>query len=352
VADEAVLRPGEVVLLVDVRRGKRHLVTLRAGQAFHSDRGFIPHVALIGQPEGVLVPTSRGARYLALRPTLAEYVLEMPRGAQVIYPKDLAAICLFADIAPGQTVLEAGLGSGALTLALLRAVGPTGRVVSYETREEFARRAQRNVEARLGPGVPLTVRMQDVYLGIEERGVDRIVLDLPEPWRVVEAAAGALVAGGLLCAYVPTVPQAQRVHEALAGHPSFALAETFETLLRPWNIAGPSVRPAHRMVAHTGFLTLARRVQPQAGGRPGPLPETPAGEDAGPAGAPGEFPGPDAGPAAGDPGFPGPDAGPAAGDPGFPGEDAGPVARDPGSRGEGEGRTGGATGRAPADGVA
>jgi tRNA (adenine57-N1/adenine58-N1)-methyltransferase len=138
--------------------------------------------------------------------------------------------------------------------------------VSYEAREEFARRAQRNIEARLGPGVPLTVHLQDVYLGIEERLVDRVVLDLPEPWRLVESAALALRAGGLFCAYVPTIPQSQRVHEALAAHPAFALAETFETLLRPWNIAGPSVRPAHRMVAHTGFLTLARRVQPQPGG--------------------------------------------------------------------------------------
>jgi tRNA (adenine57-N1/adenine58-N1)-methyltransferase len=270
VADEAVLRPGEAVLLIDLRRGKRHLVTLRPGQAFHSDRGFVPHDALVGLPEGTVAVTSRGARYLALRPTLAEYVLEMPRGAQIIYPKDLAAIALFADIGPGQTVVEAGLGSGALTLVLLRLVGPTGRVVSYETREEFARRAQRNVEARLGAGVPLTVRAQDVYLGIEERDVDRVVLDLPEPWRLVDSAAVALRAGGVFCAYVPTVPQAQRVHEALAGHPAFALAETFETLLRPWNIAGPSVRPAHRMVAHTGFLTLARRVSPEASGGPGP----------------------------------------------------------------------------------
>jgi tRNA (adenine57-N1/adenine58-N1)-methyltransferase catalytic subunit len=269
VADEAILRLGEAVLLVDLRRGKRHLVTLRAGQAFHSDRGFVPHDALVGLPEGTVAVTSRGARYLALRPTLAEYVLEMPRGAQIIYPKDLAAIALFADIGPGQTVVEAGLGSGALTLVLLRLVGPTGRVVSYETREEFARRAQRNIEARLGSTAPLTVRAQDVYLGIAEDDVDRVVLDLPEPWRLVDAAAAALRAGGVFCAYVPTVPQAQRVHEALAAQPAFALVETFETLLRPWNIAGPSVRPAHRMVAHTGFLTLARRVQPPAGGDPG-----------------------------------------------------------------------------------
>ena len=285
-ADEAVLRLGEVILLVDLRRGKRHLVTLRAGQAFHSDRGFVPHDTLVGLPEGSVAVTSRGARYLALRPTLAEYVLEMPRGAQIIYPKDLATIALFADIGPGQTVVEAGLGSGALTLVLLRLVGPTGRVVSYETREEFARRAQRNIEARLGPAVPLTVRPQDVYLGIAEQDVDRVVLDLPEPWRLVDSAATALRAGGIFCAYVPTIPQSQRVHEALAAHPAFALAETFETLLRPWNIAGPSVRPAHRMVAHTGFLTLARRVQPQAGGDPSPAALAPPDAEVGAADGP------------------------------------------------------------------
>jgi tRNA (adenine57-N1/adenine58-N1)-methyltransferase len=287
VADEAVLQLGEVILLVDLRRGKRHLVTLRAGQAFHSDRGFVPHDTLVGLPEGSVAVTSRGARYLALRPTLAEYVLEMPRGAQIIYPKDLATIALFADIGPGQTVVEAGIGSGALTLVLLRLVGPTGRVVSYEMREEFARRALRNIEARLGPVVPLTVRPQDVYLGIEERDVDRVVLDLPEPWRLVDSAATALRAGGVFCAYLPTIPQSQRVHEALAAHPAFTLAETFETLLRPWNIAGPSVRPAHRMVAHTGFLTLARRVQPLAGGGPpGPVPAPDAEGDAAPGPAP------------------------------------------------------------------
>jgi tRNA (adenine57-N1/adenine58-N1)-methyltransferase len=262
---EAPFRAGETILLIDERRGKRHLVILRAGHAFHSDRGVIGHDALIGEAEGSTVRTSLGSRYLAIRPTLAEYVLEMPRGAQIIYPKDLATICFFADVEPGLTICEAGLGSGALTLALLRLVGPAGRVVAYEMREEFARRARRNIEARLGPDVPLTVRLQDVYAGLEERDVDRVLLDLPEPWRLVDPAAGALRAGGIFCAYVPTIPQAQRTHEALAAHPAFALVETFETLLRPWNIAGLSVRPAHRMVAHTGFLTLARRVRPRAG---------------------------------------------------------------------------------------
>jgi tRNA (adenine57-N1/adenine58-N1)-methyltransferase catalytic subunit len=262
--DETPFRAGEPVLLIDERRGKRHLIVLRPGQHFHTDRGYIGHDALVGAIDGTTVKTSLGIRYLALRPTLGEYVLEMPRGAQVIYPKDLATICFFADVGPGQTAVEAGLGSGALTLALLRAVGPSGRVVSYETREDFARRAQRNIEIRLGPDVPLTVRLQDVYAGIEERGVDRLLLDLAEPWRLVAPAADALRGGGVFCAYLPTLPQAQRTHEALAAHAAFALVDTFETLLRPWHIAGLSVRPAHRMVAHTGFITLARRVQPRA----------------------------------------------------------------------------------------
>lgn len=261
---EPVFQDGEQILLID-QRGRRHLVSLKKGEAFHSDRGWISHDALIGQPEGVTVRSSLGLRHLALRPTLAEYILEMPRGAQVIYPKDLAFILFWADIAPGQTVLEAGMGSGALTLALLRAVGPEGRVISYETREDFARRALRNLEARLGPTPTLTLRLRDIYEGIEERGLDRLLLDLPEPWRVVPAAAEALRPGGIFCAYVPTILQAQRVHETLAGHPAFALPETFETLLRPWQIQGLSVRPFHRMIAHTGFLTLARRVVVQEG---------------------------------------------------------------------------------------
>jgi tRNA (adenine57-N1/adenine58-N1)-methyltransferase len=272
---ERPLEAGETVLLVDERRGKRHLLLLRPGASFHSDRGHFPHDALIGYPEGTQVATSHGTRYLALRPTLGEYALEMPRGAQIIYPKDLATIAFFADVGTGQTVVEAGIGSGALTMTLLRAVGPTGRVVSYEVREEFARRARRNIETRLGPDVPLTVHLRDVYEGIEETAVDRTLFDLPEPWRVVDAAAAALRGGGLFCAYLPTLPQSQRTHEALAAHPAFALADTFETLLRPWHIVGPSVRPAHRMVAHTGFLTLARRVQPRVRPPAPPAAESP-----------------------------------------------------------------------------
>jgi tRNA (adenine57-N1/adenine58-N1)-methyltransferase len=247
-----------VVLLVD-RRGRRYLITLQAGRLHDLRGGKLPLDQLIGQEEGITVETSRHERLLVLRPTLAEFVLEMPRGAQVIYPKDLGILLLWGDVYPGATVLEAGTGSGALTMTLLRGVGPTGRVISYEVREDFARQARRNIERFLGPVDNLTLRAQDIYAGIPDAPVDRIFLDLPEPWRVVPLAAGALRPGGVWVSYVPTVPQAQQTVEHLRADGRFAGIETIETLLRPWNIEGPSVRPAHRMVAHTGLITAARR---------------------------------------------------------------------------------------------
>ena len=272
---------GEQVLLID-QRGKRHLIFLRKTETFHSDRGWIPHDEIIGHPDGSWVRTSKGTRYVALRPTLAEYVLDMPRGAQVIYPKDLAMILFWADVFPGARVLEAGMGSGALTLALLRAVGSEGRVVSYEQREDFARRALANIQVRLGEVHNLTVRLMAVEEGLpDEEPVDRVVFDLPEPWRLVDLVARVLRSGGIFVSYVPTILQSHQISEALSRHPGYALVETFETLFRPWNIDGLSVRPFHRMVAHTGFLTVARRVVPeQAPPRPGAVeaePQEPTG---------------------------------------------------------------------------
>jgi len=259
------LQNGERIHLVD-HKGRQYALTLKAGDRFQLSGEAIAHDDLIGKADGSLVTLSRGKRVVALLPTLGEYVLKMPRGAQVIYPKDLAMITIWADIYPGARVFEAGTGSGALTMALLRAVGERGEVISYEAREDFARTAMKNIERYVGPVPNFTMRKQDAYEGIQtdtdKRLFDRIVLDLPEPWRVVPHAVQALRSGGVYLSYVPTVPQAQQTVEALERATVFGLIETFETLLRPWNIEGRSVRPAHRMVAHSGFITVARKVEP------------------------------------------------------------------------------------------
>jgi len=272
------LQDGEQVLLID-QRGKRHLIFLRKSETFHSDRGWIPHDNVIGQVEGTWIRSSLGLRYLALRPTLGEFVLEMPRGAQVIYPKDLAMILFWADVFPGARVLEAGTGSGALTLALLRAVGTDGRVITYEQRDEFARRALANIHMRLGQVNNLTVRLRPVKDGLpEEEPVDRVLFDLPEPWKLTSLVASVLRPGGIFMCYVPTIIQSHELSETLHREREWALVETFETLMRPWNIEGQSVRPFHRMVAHTGFITLARRVVPAEGAAPPRLGQAESGE--------------------------------------------------------------------------
>lgn len=249
------LAPGEKALLID-GKARRHLITLSDGGMFHTHSGIVPHDELIGRDEGVTVRTSSGARYLAVRPTLADFVLKMPRGAQVIYPKDLGPILMMADIFPGARVLEAGVGSGALSMTLVRA---GAEVVGYEVRADFAARAQANVGSFLG-GEALTryrVEERDVYEGIDEIDLDRVVLDLPEPWQVVPLAEKALRPGGILVSYLPTIVQVVQLRAALA-HSGFGMAQSSEVLVRGWHIEGQSVRPDHRMVAHTGFLTSAR----------------------------------------------------------------------------------------------
>jgi len=254
------------------------MITLQCGQAFHFHRGILSHDLLIGEPEGTTVRATSGATLVALRPTFGEYVLKMKRGAQVVYPKDIAMILLHGDVHPGATVLEAGAGSGALTLGLLRAVGPEGRVVTYEIREDFAAVARANVEAFLGKAENLEIKLGSVYEAIEETDLDRVILDLPEPWRVVPAARTALRPGGIFVAYLPTVLQVHTLVEALRADPSWTLVSAFEALVRPWHVEGRSVRPEHRMVAHTGFIVSARRIlppAPPAGG--GPVDGAPGG---------------------------------------------------------------------------
>jgi tRNA (adenine57-N1/adenine58-N1)-methyltransferase len=255
--------PGEQIVVVD-SKGRQYLVVLAEEGEFHTHTGVVPHTEFLGQEEGVTVRSTTGARYTAMRPTLSDFILRMPRGAQVIYPKDLGPILMIADIHPGAKVLEAGVGSGALSMTMLRA---GAEIVGYELREDFAQRAQENVRTFLGEEASsrFRVEIRDVYDGIDERGLDRIVLDLPEPWQVVKHAKVALRPGGILVAYNPSIMQVAHLRETLAES-DFELPETVEIMLRTWHVEGQAVRPDHRMVAHTGFLTSARLLGPVPGG--------------------------------------------------------------------------------------
>ena len=256
----AVFGAGDQCLLIDGKK-RRFLLRLREGGAFHSHHGVIDHDALIGMEDGSRVTSTGGAEFIALHPRLSDYVLKMKRGAQVVYPKDLGPILVYADIAPGSVVLEAGTGSGALTLGLLRAVGPTGRVVSVERREDHAEHAVQTITRWLGE-IPdnLELRVGEVEQHIADVRPDRIVLDVPEPWHTATAAVDGLRGGGVFCAYVPTVPQLQQTVEALRSSGTYEDILAFEALLRTWNVQGRSVRPDHQMVGHTGFICVARKV--------------------------------------------------------------------------------------------
>lgn len=255
------LQAGERALLIDARN-RRYLITLGSGRQFHSHLGSVSHDDIIGAPEGSWVSTSGGSRLLVFRPTLADFALKMKRGAQLVYPKDIGLILVYADVFPGATVVEAGTGSGSLTLALARAAGDSGRVISYELREDHHARAAENIsswyEGLGGKPENLDLRVGDVFEGVPERSVDRIVLDLPEPWRAVGTTTESLASGGILCSYLPTVPQVSQTVEAMRAG-GFVLLNTFEGLLRTWNVEGQSVRPDHRMVAHTGFIVVGRK---------------------------------------------------------------------------------------------
>lgn len=249
-------RTGERALLIDTK-DRRYIVELVEGGEFHSHAGYVAHELIIGRPPGSVVASTRGATYTAVRPTLEDFVIAMPRGAQVIYPKDLATICMIGDIGPGCRVFESGVGSGALSMAMLRWGAD---ITGYELREDFARRALKNVESFLGASVMDRYRVEiaDSYLGIDTTGerFDRMVLDLPEPWQVIPHAREVLEPGGLVVAYTPSITQAVQVRECLTRH--WVDARTLEVLHRTWHIDGRAVRPDHRMVAHTAFLTVAR----------------------------------------------------------------------------------------------
>lgn len=266
---------GERAMLLDAKK-RRYVVTLADGGEFHSHAGFVAHADVIGRPEGCTVRSTRGAEYTVLRPTLEDFVLEMPRGAQVIYPKDLAPICMLADIAPGTRVFETGVGSGALSMTMLRW---GASIVGYELRDDFAARATANVRAFLGDDAlaRYDVRVADSYAGIdaEAGSFDRVVLDLPEPWQVVPHAETVLRPGGILVAYTPSITQAAQVRDTLRGR--WIDARTIEVLHRGWHIDGRAVRPDHRMVAHTAFLSVARFLGPGSRGRA----VAPAGEQPG-----------------------------------------------------------------------
>jgi tRNA (adenine57-N1/adenine58-N1)-methyltransferase len=256
----APFEPGERILLVD-QRGRRYLLKLRAGETWHSHGGGLPHDLVIGSPEGTVVHSATGMAFRAFRPRMADFVLKMPRGAQVVYPKDVGAILVEADVFPGARVLEAGTGSGSLTMALCRATGPEGRVVSYELRPEFQAKAAQNVEIFLGK-MPSWLELREGDLrDVATTGerYDRVILDLPEPWNLLAPVGAVLDPGGIVCGYLPTTIQVQQLVLALEEH-GYEHLETFEVLHRSWHVTARSVRPDHRMVAHTGFVTVARRI--------------------------------------------------------------------------------------------
>jgi tRNA (adenine57-N1/adenine58-N1)-methyltransferase len=256
---------GDRVQLTDAK-GRHYTMLLTGGGEFHTHRGAIAHDAVIGLPEGSVVKSANGDPFLVLRPLLVDYVMSMPRGAQLIYPKDAAQILLEGDIFPGARVLEAGAGSGALTCSLLRAVGPEGRVISYEVRADHAEHARRNVETFSGR-VPDNWRLilSDVAdTDLPDGSVDRVVLDMLAPWEVLDTVSRVVVAGGVLIVYLATVTQLSKTVEALREQQCWTEPRAWETLQRGWNVVGLAVRPQHNMRGHTGFLVSARRLAPGA----------------------------------------------------------------------------------------
>jgi tRNA (adenine57-N1/adenine58-N1)-methyltransferase len=272
------LRPGEWVRLLD-GKGRKHNIRLEPGATFHTNKGGLSHDDILGREEGFTLTSTSGGQYLVFRPLLNEFVVSMPRGAAVVYPKDAAQIVAMADIFPGARVVEAGAGSGALTCSLLRAVGPTGDVSSYERREDFAEVARKNVtqffatpEGEGHPAWRLTVGdlVEEMPKNEEPGSVDRVVLDMLAPWECVDVVADALRPGGIVVAYVATTTQLGRIVETLRVHGEFTEPRPWETLVREWHVEGLSIRPAHSMNGHTGFLVTSRRM---SAGERAPMPK-------------------------------------------------------------------------------
>jgi len=257
-----LLKENDAVLFID-RKGRRYLKILRRGNKLEI-RGDLAPESLYGLEEGSRVKFSTGENYLVLRPTYADLIPHLPRAAQVIYPKDTGPLLIWGDVYPGATVIEGGVGAGALTIALLRAVGPTGRLISYELREDFAAAARRNVATFFGEAPNWTIKLRDLYEGFDETRVDRLFIDLPEPGRALDVVARALRPGGVFVGYVPTVMQLKDTVETLQRRSDFAEIESFETLMRNWHVKGMSVRPVHRMIAHSAFIIIARRLADMA----------------------------------------------------------------------------------------
>ena len=256
------LEAGERITLTDPK-GHRHSIVLAVGGKFHTAKGSISHDDLIAQSEGIVVTSSGGTSFLAMRGLLNEFTVSMPRGAAVIYPKDAAQILMSADVFPGARVLEAGAGSGALTCSLLRAIGPSGRLISYERRADFANLARRNVESFLGASPPSwELRVGDLVGSLTGEPLDRVILDMLAPWDCVTALAEVLVPGGVFCAYVTTTTQLAQTVETLRVHTGFSEPEATESMVRAWHVEGLAVRPRHNMVGHTGFVITARRMAP------------------------------------------------------------------------------------------
>jgi tRNA (adenine57-N1/adenine58-N1)-methyltransferase len=261
-SDRSLFEVGDRVQLTDAK-GKMHSITLQLNQEWHTHNGWLVHNEVIGLPEGSVVETTGGLKFLAFKPLLSDYVLSMPRGATIIYPKDSAAILGIADIKPGVRVLEAGVGSGALAISLIRAVGPSGFVASFERREEFANVAEKNVRHYFGEKPDnWSLTLGSVQDAIHEEKFDRVVLDMLAPWECVDLASEALVPGGVFLCYVATTTQLSNIAEAIKACGNFTEPESSELIVRGWHHEGLAVRPQHRMIGHTAFLIMARRLAP------------------------------------------------------------------------------------------